>query len=46
MDRVDAFRNKIISKPVGFLLTASLLAFAAKKLNLRRMLANPLKDES
>jgi hypothetical protein len=46
MDRVDAYRRKIISKPVGFLIATSLLAFAAKKFNLRRMLANPLKDES
>jgi len=37
-------KKKIISKPIGFLLTTTLLAFAAKKLNLRRMLANPLKD--
>ena len=39
-------KKKIISNSLIFLLSTSLLAFTFKKIGLRRIIANPLKDEA
>jgi len=36
----------IITKPLTYLLVSSSLVFLAKKMNLRRLIANPLREES
>ena len=46
LDKVDSLKRKAITTPAIFLLATSFFAFAAKKCNLRRILANPLKNES
>ena len=46
LDRVDDLKTKIVTTPIKFLAVASLVVLAGKKFNLRRMMANPLKDES
>ena len=35
----------IITKPITYLLVSSSLVLLAKKMNLRRLIANPLRDE-
>lgn len=46
INRVHELKRKIITSPLTFLLTTSALAYLGKRFNIRRILANPLKDES
>jgi hypothetical protein len=46
LKRVDSLKRKVITMPLTFLILTSALAFASKRVNLRRLIANPLKDEA
>lgn len=46
MKQVARLKLGIITKPIGYLLISSGLALLAKKLNIRRLIANPLRDEA
>lgn len=44
--KVQRLRLKMITVPLNFLLTASVLIYTAKRFNVRRLIANPLKDQA
>ena len=46
IERVDQLKRSIITSPATFLITSSLVVLLAKKLKLRRLIANPLRDEA
>jgi hypothetical protein len=46
LKKVSRLKLGIITKPIAYLLISSSLALLAKKFNFRRLIANPLRDES